>query len=569
MKRAVYLLICATMLMPLLASTTWAAPARPGLFVSLPGTATISIVGDERGYVWVTPSASTMVVHRQVGPEPLRPVSYAPQGNVPVSGQVRVYVAAIDFPDLPGEATLEEIITSLEQRVGSYFREVSRNRLDLQFLPLVDSWVRMANEYSFYGSDGSGVDNAHQPIFELAREALILADAQVDYRLLDVDGNERLDAGELHLLIVQSGDDQAGTGRSTDIWSHRWWIYGPAHGYDETILDEVLVSEPNVSGQETSPGYVMVAGSDALGVIAHELLHSFGAPDLYSLTSSSHYPVGPWSVMDIGLWLGAPAGSSPCRPGGYLEWDVDADPENGISGWVTPEVLYDGEHTLSALGAETGVEVAVVNTPIDGEFFLIENRQQSSVDADLHESGVLIYHVDASEPVNNIESSPPFRLWLEDPGTRPGKKGAAYAEDDGPEQVSFTPETDPSSDTNDGQSTGIAITSIGPEAELMSFILQGAGQGSVPTRFLVGPNPSNTGFLTAYLPEPGILGAVLELYDLSGRRVTKRELPPGAHSYSLSLPRSLSSGTFVVTYRSSAVRYSAPIVYLAASSPGH
>jgi immune inhibitor A len=476
---------------------------------------------------------------------------------------------AIDFPDLPGQGTLAEIVASLEQTVGSYFDEVSRSRLELQFFPLAESWVRMANEYSFYGSDGSGVDNANQPIFELAREALIQADAQVDYRLLDVDGNERLDAGELHLLLVQSGDDQAETGQSTDIWSHRWWIYGPPHGYDETILDDVLVSEPNISGEETSPGYVMVAASDALGVIAHELLHSFGAPDLYSLTSWSHYPVGPWSLMDIGLWLGAPAGSSPCRPGGYLEWDVDADPRNGISGWVTPQTLYDGEHTLSALGTETGIEVAVVNTPVDGEFFLLENRQQSGVDADLHESGVLIYHVDTSEPVNNVESTPPFRLWLEDPGTRPGKRGAAYSEDDGPEQVSFTPETDPSSGTYDGQSSDIAITSIGPEAGLMSFVLQGAGQGPVPTRFLVGPNPSTTGFVTAYLPEPGSLGAVLELYDLSGRRLIKRELPPGAHSYSLSLPRLLSSGTFVVLYRSSAANYSAPIVYLATTSSGN
>ena len=157
-------------------------------------------------------------------------------------------------------------------------------------------------------------------------------------------------------------------------------------------------------------------------------------------------------------------------------------------------------------------------------------------------------------------------MWLEDPGSRIGKRGAAYSEDDVPEQVAFTPETDPSSNTNDGQSSGIAITSIGPEAELMSFVLQGAGAGPVPTRFLVSPSPSTTGFITAYLPEPGTLGSVLELYDLSGRRLTKRDLPPGSHYYGLSLPPSLSSGLFVVMYRSSTVRYSAPIVYLSRSA---
>jgi hypothetical protein len=251
-----------------------------------------------------------------------------------------------------------------------------------------------------------------------------------------------------------------------------------------------------------------------------------------------------------------------------LEWDVDADPGNGPSGWITAEVLYDGEHSLSVLGADNGVEVAVVNTPVDGEFFLLENRQQSSIDADLSESGILIYHIDTSEPVNNEESMPPFRVWLEDPGTRLGKRGAAYSEDDGPEQVAFTPETDPSSNTNDGQSSGIAITSIGPESELMSFVLQGAGAGPIPTSFVVGPSPSTTGFITAYLPEVGTSGAVLELYNLAGRRVTRRDLPPGANSYGLSLPRYLSSGAFVVVYRSPLVTYSAPVVVLPPSSSG-
>jgi hypothetical protein len=147
-----------------------------------------------------------------------------------------------------------------------------------------------------------------------------------------------------------------------------------------------------------------------------------------------------------------------------------------------------------------------------------------------------------------------------------GKKGAAYSEDDGPQQTSFTPETDPSSDTNDGEASGIAVTAIGPEAEMMSFLVQGAGEPVVSATFLVGPNPTTTGYVTAYLPEQGGEEAVLEVFDLIGRRVARREVPPGANQYGLSIPTNVPSGTFLIVYRAPTVRYHTPLIYLRSES---
>ncbi len=541
-----------------------AVPACPDVWQDIPvpnGSISATLQGDERGYSWIARDGHALSMVIPSAADHMRPHSYARAPGVPAVGTALVYVVAVSFPDVEGDGTVADLLAELDESVGVYYETISRGQLLLDFRALHSEWIPVNQNLSYYGADGTGVDNANGPIFELAREALVGVDPYVDFSTLDLDGNQELDAGELHLLVVHSGDDQAFTGISSDIWSHRWWIYGETSGYSDTFLDGIRVSEPQIWGNETSPGYALVARHDRLGVMCHELLHCFGAPDLYDVGGNPQTPVGPWSLMDIGVWLGTPSGTAPCRPGSYLEWDVDADPSNGVSGWIEAKKAYDGEHLISRLGGETGVELLQISTPISSEYFLVENRQQNGIDCGLIEAGILIYHIDESQPVNNDESNPPYRVWLEDPGRRAQKRGAAYSADDGPDQAAFTPATEPSSDSNRGEPTNIAITSIGLEGEEMTFLLAGAGGTQPGEFFLAWPVPITPGApLTALLPEIGGQQGVLSLYNLGGRRVAARNVIAGSYSYRLDLPHGLSAGAYALVYKSSATSYSLPLV---------
>ena len=542
---------------------TEAVPVRPGIvqeFHGSNGPALKILRGDERGYSWQSVSSAESIRPQAVRSTP-RPVDYSPAAHIPVTGTVPVYVLAVHFPDLEAPSPLSEIINNVSAEAGGYFADVSRGVLDLEFIPLADEWIEVDSTYQYFGSDGSGVDDANGEIFELTRLALMTADDLVDFSSLDTNDNGQFDAGEFHLLIIHAGEDQAFTGYSSDIWSHRWWVYGEAQGYEDTFLDGVLITESGIAGDERSPGYTMVAWNDRLGVICHELLHSFGAPDLYDVGGNPETPVGYWSLMDIGVWLGTPQGSAPCRPGGYLEWDIDADPSNGMNGWMTPLSIQDGGYGVSRLGSGSGTELYLVETPVSGEYFVIENRIQYGVDQAIPESGILICHIDESQPVNNIESNPPYRVWLEDPGIRGYKRGAAYSSDDGPEQSAFTPETDPGTQTNRGFETGVSITAVSEESEVMNFVLSGLGGPGIPDEFLVFPTRIHPGgTVTAVLPETGGKNGSIGLYNLQGRSLSRHTVAPGALAYVVDIPAWTGSGLYFVVYSSSTVRHSTHVV---------
>ena len=541
----------------------YAVPARPGIVREHHEshyTELQVLIGDERGYSWQSLSSqqslSPTVIHRAE-----RSVHHVPSIHIPVIGTVPVYVLAVEFPDRESTISLHEIVDSLSTKVGGYFETVSRGLLDLAFIPLVDNWIQMDSTYLYFGEDGSGVDDEHGEIFELTRQAFMIADELVDFSEMDMNNNGSFDAGEFHLLIVHAGEDQAFTGHSRDIWSHRWWVYGESQGYEDTVLDGILVTEPGVVGDERSPGYTMVAWNDRLGVICHELLHSFGAPDLYDVGGNPETPVGYWSIMDIGVWLGNPQGSAPCRPGGYLEWDIDADPTNGMNGWMTPLSIQDGGYGVSRLGSDNGTELYLVETPVSGEYFMIENRIQFGVDRAIPESGILIYHIDESQPVNNIESNPPYRVWLEDPGIRGYKRGAAFSSDDGAEQSAFTPETEPGTQTNRGFETGVAITAISEESEVMNFVLSGLGGPGKPDEFMVFPTRITPGeAVTAVLPEVGAENGAIGLYNLQGRALSRHTVAPGAIAYVVDIPAWTRSGTYFIVYSSSTVHHATHVI---------
>ena len=139
---------------------------------------------------------------------------------------------------------------------------------------------------------------------------------------------------------------------------------------------------------------------EAVGIIAHEIGHLLGLPDLYDLDATSFGDesdldghsagIGYWGLMAHGLrgWNENGRGPTP-----FCAWSLEQ------LGWLG----VNNERLVTVTGSIEGAPLIDVNQggqvyrmPVgDGEYLLVEHRRAegSHYDRDLPASGVLIWHV--------------------------------------------------------------------------------------------------------------------------------------------------------------------------------
>ena len=381
-----------------------------------------------------------------------------------------VLVLKVDFADQPGKRKGAEIDSYFfaedDVSLKSYYHENSYGKMKIEpgplggCMPRGDRWYRVSKKMSYYG-EGMYLVARYQ---ELTREACNLAAAEVDFARYDRDEDGYVD----HLFILHAGNDEASSDSSDDIWS----ILVPNVGggtFNGVRLDTsiMIAEEPDFKKPH-------------LGIYFHEFFHDFGAPDMYGANQYIEALDQKWCLMGMfGPYQGGGEerdGSAPSHISSYLKWDIDGRPENGRCGWIEPIEIKENisnfhtlyQHSFELPPADN--KAYKINLPGKNgrEFFLLSNRNKLAsefYDTELPESGVLIWHIDENKTRSTTDAS--NRVWLEDPSdpehldTRHITDGAAYSADDN--QTSFTPDTNPSSNANDGSSSGIAITNIGRE----------------------------------------------------------------------------------------------------------
>jgi len=326
----------------------------------------------------------------------------APLPSGPLTGTKKILVILVDFSDHEGTqspAHYQDLLFGGSQgSMNHYYSEVSYGLLDVIGVTAGAGWYRSAQNEDWWGDDSSsgGIDDANQFIFELAREAVILADADVDFKSYDANNDDILEPGELSLAIVHAGSGQEMTGNEYDIWSHRWYIFGEGYtGFGGIALTDTFVDGVRVSKHpdDNVGGYFMQAEDSSLGVFAHEFGHDLGLPDLYDTDYSSD-GVGVWSLMGSGSWLGTPVGSSPAHLDAWSKVKL---------GWIDPTVVDESYCDAVITNAET-LPIAYKLLYSSTEFFLVENRQKIGYDSFLPGAGVLIWHIDESMPDNDDET---------------------------------------------------------------------------------------------------------------------------------------------------------------------
>ena len=381
---------------------------------------------------------------------------YKPQPD----GIEYILAIRIDFSDQPGQKPDSVFNDAIFGTDGTsmklYFEEVSYGQMHIQpgylgsVMPTGERWYRASKPMSYYG-EGTLMDSRYK---ELSAEACAAVDPEVDFSRYDRDGDGYID----HLMIIHAGDDEAASMIPDDIWSAEIDVV-PGEYDGIRVLSAMIVAE------DPSNDFINV------GIYCHEFFHELGAPDLYSWD----LPVGHWCLMGRrGPYQDD--GRHPSHISGYLKWDFDADPSNGITGWIKPiEITSPGTYSVDSFELPIGNRLYKINIPgkRGREYFLIENRNKDSdaiYDTHLPDSGIVIWHIDENQP--DRFSNPP-RVWVEDPsdpdhtGFIDPTAGAAYSQNDG--QTSFTPATRPDTRANDGTYTGIIISDIGPEGMSISF----------------------------------------------------------------------------------------------------
>ena len=336
----------------------------------------------------------------------------------------------------------EENFTNADGFVGSvadYFKAQSNGQFTLSFD--VVGPVRLTKNLSYYGGNNSDGDDEHAA--DMIIEACQAADAQVNYADYDWDDDGEVD----QVFILYCGAGAANGGGEDTIWPHEWNLSSAEYyGYGDgpITLDGVKIDTYACSAelQPDDYDYDMFTGEitevyswkiDGIGTICHEFSHCLGYPDMYDTRSNGeNYGMYNWDLMDYGAYNG----DGFC-PSGYTSF------EKWWAGWIEPIELNEDAVDVTAMKAlaENGDVYVIYNDSrrskgIEGEYYLLENRQNVGWDKELSAEGLLILHVDynadvwESNAVNNTESQQRCTVFHASNSEEEGPEGDPYPYED-------------------------------------------------------------------------------------------------------------------------------------------
>lgn len=386
------------------------------------------------------------------------PSAKAPRLSGQLTGDQRALVLLVDFADktaITSAGYFDTLVfgnAPIDKSVRNYYKEISYNQMDLVTVNLPSSlgWFRAPRNYSYYVNNQYGLGPYPRNAQKLVEDVVTLADPYVDFSQYDNDGNGYVDA----LFVVHAGPGAEFTGRTSDIWSHKWSI-------NPKLVDGVRVSDYSME-----PEYWLNSGDMTRGVFAHELGHVFGLPDLYDYGYDSE-GLGDWSLMASGSWNGY-LGDSPAHPDAWSLSQLGfIDPVNVMSSLVGQSInAVETTSTNSVFRLWT-------NGALGPEYFLVENRQKLGTDASLPGSGLIVYHVDETMPNNDNQNH--YLVDIEEAHGGVQHLQADLNQGDAGDPFPgtslkriFSGTTDPNSNSYGGTATSVAVSNISNSGLIMT-----------------------------------------------------------------------------------------------------
>ncbi|MCJ8269263.1 MAG: M6 family metalloprotease domain-containing protein, partial [Psychrosphaera sp.] len=289
--------------------------------------------------------------------------------------------------------------------------------------------------------------NAKFGSVEMIQGAIGAADEFIDYASFDSDSNGTISAKELSIVMIVAGYEQsfsAEASASPRVWGH-------AASTTPVTHDGVSLAPYTMFGERH--GNPSEEHQVTIGIIAHELGHlMLDLPDLYD-TDQSSQGIGNWGLMGGGSWGQLEGEKSGTSPSGMLGWSK-------IKAGFTSATQISSAQSLSL--AASSITSAYAQIWIDpykiNEYFLLENRTLSGVDAALPGKGLLITHIDNSQTTNANDAKRLVDIEDADNEMTFGDSGDTFP---GTGDITeFSSTTTPSTANNAGEQSGVAVRNI-------------------------------------------------------------------------------------------------------------
>jgi len=391
--------------------------------------------------------------------------SPAPIGLAPSTGifnNIVVFIRFSDEPEFTDQASTYDTMFNGNapgaNSLYNYYRDASYGKLSITttFYPPTatatvvsyqDSHPRAYYQPYNAATDTIGYNGGDNGTERRDREQLLLKNAVVSVGsqiptglVVDNDGDGRVD----NVCFIVKGST---TGWSSLLWPHMWALYS------QTVsINGKRVWDYNVQLQNS-----LLPGN--AGVLAHEMFHTIGAPDLYHYTSSPVTPVGSWDLM-------ASNTNPPQHMGAYMKYKY--------AKWIAsiPTISAPGRYYLRPVTSPTGNCFKIPSPYSSSEYFVVEYRKKTTLfESRLPDEGLLVCRINSAKSGN--ANGPPDEIYIYRPGGSPTVNGslskATFSQESGRDTINDA--TDPPSFLTSGSPAGLNITAVGSRGDSIGFTL--------------------------------------------------------------------------------------------------
>lgn len=372
----------------------------------------------------------------------------------PSAGSMNNITIYIKFPD---QEEFEEPRSFFDQRFNgtgtgveslkNYFLETSYDQFSINtthYPVCADtislSYTALKPRYYYlpYNPDTNprGYTDQAETEHTLLKDAINSVSDQIPNDLsLDMDGDGYID----NICFVIRGPHSAW---AELLWAHKWALYS----YNLTI-----------NGKQVWTYTLQPENQNSVTVLAHEMFHAVGAPDLYHYNFDGMSPAGPWDIMESGT--------------GHMT----AHMKYYYGRWISsiPQITLSGEYTLSPLTSSTNNCYKIKPDQYSDDFYVVEYRKriENTFEKDLPGSGLVVYRINEYYEGSGNSSGPPDELFIFREGgslTTNGNTCNAFLTAD-LERTEINDFTDPAAYDSNGSESGLNIYNISSSGETISF----------------------------------------------------------------------------------------------------
>ena len=285
-----------------------------------------------------------------------------------VLGEQRLVVICTEFSDVTHSVNKQTIENRLNN-MAKYFEDISFSKVDINITFFGDHWERLNNTMAYYGNGSYSEDNRS---LQFIADSLKAWKGYVNFSNYD------------YVIIIHAGEDQSSNINETELlWRQSFFHYGHSEKRNFTV-DGVRYSFWGVAYDSEFEEW---------GLIAHEMGHNLGLPNLYIVNETQ--PMDKLSLMASGDRNGLPEGTLPASIEGFGMF---------MLGWAQPQEtsLNVTENFLVMIPLEYSSPSLLRINLTESTYYLVEIREKTGYDEDAVDSTKLVvWLIDENRPSGN------------------------------------------------------------------------------------------------------------------------------------------------------------------------